>query len=163
MECIKACQTFLSGGTVPMIDGTGSCSCICGEKGWSEFNILGQASCVPIQAHVIFGALGLATSVASLSHAAYQLNRQVGESSCYIVYSKIGIVNTAVVVQLIPLAPALLVNVQFGTGCRYVLNIVRQVVRAQPTAVYIGDCSDVRKHVGHTPMQKRDPIPSALD
>lgn len=60
-----------------MLDEAGSCSCICGDEGWCEFNILGQASCVPVTAHVVFGAVGLATSVTGLSHAAYQLHRQV--------------------------------------------------------------------------------------
>ena len=79
MDCIQECQTFLwAGSGTPAIDGTGSCSCVCGHDGWYDFNILGRASCVPTTAHVTFGVIGLATSVAGLSHAVYQLYRQVG-------------------------------------------------------------------------------------
>lgn len=79
MECIQGCQMFLSGGSgIPSTNERGECSCACGdEESWSEYNILGRASCVPKKAHLIYGALGLLATVASLCHAMHQFNRQV--------------------------------------------------------------------------------------
>ncbi|CAM9398021.1 unnamed protein product, partial [Pylaiella littoralis] len=49
----------------------------CDDDGWSDLNILGRASCVPVQAHLVFGGAGLVFSVIGLCHAAYHFNRQV--------------------------------------------------------------------------------------
>ncbi|CAN0110918.1 unnamed protein product [Pylaiella littoralis] len=76
--CVQDCRTFLWGGAgVPMHDAAGRCSCLCEDDSWSDLNILGRASCVPVMTHRIFGWVGLVLSVAALSHAAYSLDRQV--------------------------------------------------------------------------------------
>lgn len=76
---VQHCQTFLWGneGIANVDDVSGDFTCDCGDEGWSDFNILGRPSCVPTKAHVIFGAVGLATSVAGMLHATHQLYRQV--------------------------------------------------------------------------------------
>lgn len=76
--CSQDCRTFLWGGTgVPSQDEEDTCFCVCADDSWSDLNILGGASCVPVKAHHIFGSVGLAISVAALGHAAYHLHRQV--------------------------------------------------------------------------------------
>lgn len=50
---------------------------MCEDDSWSDLNLLALPSCVPVKAHMIFGWVGVALSVATLCHAAYQLNRQV--------------------------------------------------------------------------------------
>lgn len=81
---VQHCQTFLWGGEgVANYDDVNSSdfTCDCEDGVWSDFNILGRPSCVPTKAHLVFGAIGLATSMAGMLHAAYQLNRQVMYSS----------------------------------------------------------------------------------
>lgn len=79
MKCVQECQTFLWGGAgSPRMDDDGDCSCVCGDE-WSAYNILGVPSCVPSEAHFIFGAVGLLTAIAILCQSAHQLNRQVCE------------------------------------------------------------------------------------
>ncbi|CAM9175991.1 unnamed protein product, partial [Ectocarpus sp. 12 AP-2014] len=53
------------------------CFCVCEDDSWSNLNILGLASCIPVKAYVIFGWVGLAFSMAALSHAAYHFQRQL--------------------------------------------------------------------------------------
>ena len=85
MKCIQDCQAFLWGGIgVSTIDECGDCLCICGDDGWSTFNIIGAPSCVPSRAHIIFGVVGLLTTIASLYHSAHQLNRQVCVCVCVV-------------------------------------------------------------------------------
>lgn len=60
-----------------MYDEEGRCFCVCEDDSWSDLNLLGRASCVPVKAHMIYGWVGLVLSVAALCHAAYQLHRQV--------------------------------------------------------------------------------------
>ena len=75
--CLGDCQTFLWGGEgVPTHNG-GQCSCVCQNSSWSNLNLLGRPSCVPVKAHQIFGWAGLAASVVSLAHVIYHLRRQV--------------------------------------------------------------------------------------
>lgn len=75
------CRSFLWGGDgiTNNADGESGAftSCVCEDDGWSDFNILGRPSCVPTKAHVIFGAVGVISSVAGICHTVYQLNRQV--------------------------------------------------------------------------------------
>lgn len=80
--CVQDCRTFLwGGGGVPTHDdGSGECSCSCEDDSWSDLNIVGRASCVPMMSHRMFGWVGLILSVATLVHALYNLVRQVSES-----------------------------------------------------------------------------------
>ena len=73
------CQTFLwGGGGLANVDGvSGDFTCECEDELWSDTNILGRPSCIPTKAHVIFGTVGIASSMVGICHAAYQLNRQV--------------------------------------------------------------------------------------
>jgi len=76
--CTQGCQTFVWGGTgVPMHDEGGLCSCVCEDNSWSDHDILGSASCVPVKAHLLYGCVGLATSLTALCHAMYHLRRLV--------------------------------------------------------------------------------------
>lgn len=76
--CQQGCRTFIWGGMgVPTHDGDGGCICACENDSWSNRNVLGLASCVPVKAHLLFGWFGLVISVATLSHAAYHFRRQV--------------------------------------------------------------------------------------
>ncbi|CAM9667119.1 unnamed protein product [Ectocarpus fasciculatus] len=73
----NVCSTFVwRGPGFPELDSDGTCSCVCDNDTWSERNILGQPSCVPVVVHLVFGGVGLALSVAVLCHAAYHLHRQ---------------------------------------------------------------------------------------
>jgi len=89
--CIQDCQTFLWGGNgLPSYDDRGSylgCWCACEDDSWSDLNLLALPSCVPVKAHMIFGWVGVALSVTTLCHAAYQLNRQV-RSYCYVIHTE---------------------------------------------------------------------------
>ena len=60
-----------------MYDEAGMCWCSCDGEGWSDTNILGRPSCVPVAAHLTYGWVGLLLSVSCLFHAAYHLHRQV--------------------------------------------------------------------------------------
>lgn len=76
--CQQGCRTFAWGGMgVPTHDGDGGCFCACESDSWSNLNILGLPSCVPVKAHLLFGWFGLVISVVTLSHAAYHFRRQV--------------------------------------------------------------------------------------
>ncbi|CAN0501230.1 unnamed protein product, partial [Laminaria digitata] len=79
--CTQDCRTWLWRGTgSPMYrdgEGGGQCFCVCDDERWSDHNLLGRASCVPVIAHLTFGWIGLAVSAAALCQAAYQLHRQV--------------------------------------------------------------------------------------
>ena len=76
--CADDCRTFLWVGTgQPKHDTEGRCSCVCEDEGWSDRNIFGSASCVPVRAHQTFGWVGLGVSVGLLCHSAYLLFRQV--------------------------------------------------------------------------------------
>ncbi|CAM9155797.1 unnamed protein product [Ectocarpus sp. 13 AM-2016] len=71
------CSTFIwRGPGYPEHDTGGLCSCVCEDGTWSNWNILGRASCVPVVVHTIFGGAGLTVSVAVLFHAIYHLHRQ---------------------------------------------------------------------------------------
>lgn len=83
LMCTQDCRTWLWGGKGdPTYDGEGQCACVCDDERWSDHNLLGRASCVPVMAHVIFGWAGLALSLAGLCHASYHLNRQVRQPVC---------------------------------------------------------------------------------
>ena len=62
-----------------MYDGNGLCWYSCDGEGWSDTNVLGRPSCVPVAAHLTFGSVGLCFSVAGLFHAAFHLHRQVSD------------------------------------------------------------------------------------
>lgn len=55
----------------------GKCSCLCDNNSWSNLNLLGRASCVPVNAHQAFCGVAFAVSMASLLHVIYHLRRQV--------------------------------------------------------------------------------------
>ena len=76
---VQHCQTFLWGGEglANVDDVSGDFTCECEGELWSDTNILGRPSCIPTKAHVIFGTVGVASSIVGICHAAYQLNRQV--------------------------------------------------------------------------------------
>ncbi|CAM9445144.1 unnamed protein product [Pylaiella littoralis] len=75
----EKCDTFLwgGGGVANVDDVSGEFTCVCTGEGWTNCNILGQPSCVPTKAHVIFGALGVASSIVGICHAVHQLTRQI--------------------------------------------------------------------------------------
>ena len=76
--CTADCRTLLWGGAgQPMYDEAGMCWCSCDGEGWSDTNILGRPSCVPMAAHLTFGWVGLIFSVAGLVHATFHLRQQV--------------------------------------------------------------------------------------
>ncbi len=75
--CTQGCQTFLWGGKGAPSYEDRACVCVCESDSWSDLNLLALPSCVPVKAHMTFGWVGVALSVATLCHAAYQLNRQV--------------------------------------------------------------------------------------
>ena len=76
--CTADCRTFLWGGTgEPIYDADRLCWCSCDSDKWSDVNILGHPSCVPMAAHLTYGWIGLVVSVAALLHAAFHLRRQV--------------------------------------------------------------------------------------
>ena len=76
--CTADCRTFLWGGTgEPIYDADRLCWCSCDSDKWSDANILGHPSCVPMAAHLTYGWIGLVVSVAALLHAAFHLRRQV--------------------------------------------------------------------------------------
>ena len=79
---VQHCQTFLWGGEglANVDDEGGDFTCECEDELWSDTNILGRPSCIPTKAHVIFGTVGLASSMVGICHAAYQLNRQVSHT-----------------------------------------------------------------------------------
>ena len=84
--CDQDCRTWLWGGTGhPDLgyNGEGRCSCICDNERWSNHNILGRPSCVPVVAHMILGWGGLVLSMVALCHGAYQLKRQVSYDARY--------------------------------------------------------------------------------
>jgi len=54
--CTQGCRTFLWRGTgVPEYDNEGRCSCSCEDASWSDHNILGRPSCVPVKIQLTFG------------------------------------------------------------------------------------------------------------
>lgn len=78
--CVQSCRTFLWGGTgypVERFSPDATCSCTCDSDTWVDHNILGESSCVPTKAHVVFGWVGLTLAMLGLTHAIYQLQRQV--------------------------------------------------------------------------------------
>ena len=77
--CTAGCRSFLWRGTgEPTFDDDGRCSCSCdGDTSWSDVNMLGHPSCVPVPAYVTFGLAGLFISVAGTFHAGFHLHRQV--------------------------------------------------------------------------------------
>ena len=79
LMCTQGCRTWLWGGEGDPTydDGEGQCSCVCNDERWSDHNLLGRASCVPVIAHAIFGWVGLVLSTAALCHVTYHLSRQV--------------------------------------------------------------------------------------
>lgn len=80
--CIQDCRTFFwRGAGYAAHDAGGNCFCVCEDDGWSDINILGRASCVPVIAHQVFGWLGLILSTAALFHVVYHLLRQVSQST----------------------------------------------------------------------------------
>lgn len=95
MLCTGSCRTFLWGGSgVPDMDDEGGCWCDCEDDSWSDLNVLGRPSCVPVKAHLAFGCVGLMLSVAALYHAVYHLRRQVSavhrcEIAC--IHSKVSV------------------------------------------------------------------------
>lgn len=82
--CTNGCRTFLwRGKGIPSHDEGDLCSCTCEDDSWSDQNILGQASCVPVSAHLIYGGVGLVASMTALFHALYHLRRMVSsEQAC---------------------------------------------------------------------------------
>lgn len=85
LMCTQDCRTWLwgGGGNPTYDDGGGQCSCVCDDERWSDHNLLGRASCVPVLAHAIFGWVGVALSAAALCHAAYHLHMQVSRRVLY--------------------------------------------------------------------------------